>query len=128
MRSPEQNLWMAVLLRLVQDACLTDEQIRLSATREWKYNGKRDAHRVRYATRGDLKRAWVAHEHPRRVARQWLQAKRDCIVVAEYAGIDGAHFMRMVSRLRRNGWQPIGIELGEEFDKVMVRDRREAMR
>jgi len=58
-------------------------------------------------------------------ARTWLLQGNNRYEVAVMAGYEPEAFDRLVGRMRRNGWKPIGIELGIEIDKAQIRDRRE---
>jgi len=125
MRTPENDLWMAVLFRAVQDAVQDDHAVLATAERLTKLR-ERDHGARRNQTPAMAQQILNDAERTRRRAREWLVAGRDVVMVAEYAGIDGVYVRRLISRLRRNGWQPVGIDLGEGLDKLAVRDREVA--
>ena len=122
MRFPEHDLWLAVLARVVQDATQEDYSVVLRGHRDAKQRAKQHGARPN-RTRFQLKRLVENAAQTRQRAREWLLAGRDVVFVAEAAGLEAAHVARLVKRLQRNGWKPIGIELGEGLDKLAVRDR-----
>lgn len=125
MRMAEQDLWMAVLLRMVQDATQAEESVRAAAARQIASDERLRARRnaARVYNKAARSKALVAADATRSAARHWLVAGRDVVVVADMAGLDGGAVMRMVRRLQQNDWRPIGVELGEALDKLAVRDR-----
>lgn len=115
----ERQLWLNVLLQAVKDAMpsfdsdISEDEARL---------------RTRISRASKIKlakghRRW--REIHRSRARTWLIQGINRYDVAALAGYEAEAFDRLVSRLRRNGWRPIGIELGIEIDKAGIRDRRE---
>lgn len=116
----ERQLWLSVLLQAVKDAmpsfdaaAMTEDETRL---------------RTRLSRASKIKMA-KGHKRWREIhrarARTWLIQGINRYEVAALAGYEPEAFDRLVSRLRRNGWRPIGIELGIEIDKAGIRDRRE---
>lgn len=115
----EKQLWINVLLQAVKDAMPSFD----SAASE---NETRLRTRLSRASKIKLAkghRRW--REIHRARARTWLIQGINRYEVAALAGYEPEAFDRLVSRLRRNGWRPIGIELGIEIDKAGIRDRRE---
>jgi hypothetical protein len=126
MMTPEQALWLAVLVRAVDDATQTEESIRAAAARQIA-DDERKRERRGYKevyNKASRSKALMTADATRSAARAWLTAGKDVVVVADYAGLDGPHVVRMVQRLQRNDWRPIGVELGEALDKLAVRDRQ----
>lgn len=115
----EKQLWINVLLQAVKDAMPSfDSDASEDETRL----------RTRLSRASKIKlakghRRW--REIHRARARTWLTQGINRYEVAALAGYEPEAFDRLVSRLRRNGWRPIGIELGIEIDKAGIRDRRE---
>lgn len=115
----EKQLWINVLLQAVKDAMPSfDSDASEDETRL----------RTRLSRASKIKlakghRRW--REIHRARARTWLIQGINRYEVAALAGYEPEAFDRLVSRLRRNGWRPIGIELGIEIDKAGIRDRRE---
>lgn len=115
----EKQLWINVLLQAVKDAMPSfDSDAGEDETRL----------RTRLSRASKIKlakghRRW--REIHRARARTWLIQGINRYEVAALAGYEPEAFDRLVSRLRRNGWRPIGIELGIEIDKAGIRDRRE---
>jgi F420-0:gamma-glutamyl ligase len=125
MRTPEQSLWLAVLLLAVSDAIRDDHAVMAAASREAGMRARRYGER-KTRTRAVARQILDAADRTRRGARSWLLANRDVAFVADAAGIDAEHLRRLVKRLAANDWRPIGIELGEGLDKLAVRDREVA--
>lgn len=119
-QSGEKQLWLSVLLQAVKDAMpsfdaaeMTEDETRL---------------RTRLSRASKIKMA-KGHRRWRDIhrarARTWLLQGNNRYEVAVMAGYEPEAFDRLVGRMRRNGWKPIGIELGIEIDKAQIRDRRE---
>lgn len=115
----ERQLWLNVLLQAVKDAMsghdhdASEEEMRL---------------RIKLSRAGRIKLAkgqkrW--REIHRARARIWLEHGINRYDVAHWAGYEPDALDRLVRRMKRNGWKPIGIELGIEIDKAEIRDRRE---
>lgn len=116
----ERKLWLAVLLRAVEDATITSAQERVQEMIERKAvhsTTKRSRMRV---TRGRAAKRRVYKGQ----ARAWLLKGVNRHEIAERAGYDATAFDRLVKRLADNDWQPIGIDLGLRIDKLRVEDRR----
>lgn len=116
----EKQLWLSVLLQAVKDAmpsfdgaAMTEDetQLRTRLSRASKIKMAKGHRRCR-----DIHRAR---------ARTWLLQGSNRYEIAVMAGYEPEAFDRLVGRMRRNGWKPIGIELGIEIDKAQIRDRRE---
>lgn len=115
----EKELWINVLLQAVKDAMPSFDS-------DASENETRLRTRLSRASKIKLAkghRRW--REIHRARARTWLIQGINRYEVAALAGYEPEAFDRLVSRLRRNGWRPIGIELGIEIDKAGIRDRRE---
>lgn len=115
----EKELWINVLLQAVKDAMPSFDS-------DASENETRLRTRLSRAPKIKLAkghRRWRGIHRAR--ARTWLIQGINRYEVAALAGYEPEAFDRLVSRLRRNGWRPIGIELGIEIDKAGIRDRRE---
>lgn len=107
----ERRLWLAVLLRAVEDATITSAQERVQEMIERK------------AVHSTTKRSRERQVYKGQ-ARAWLLKGVNRHEIAERAGYDATAFDRLVKRLADNDWQPIGIDLGLRIDKLRVEDRR----
>lgn len=115
----EKQLWINVLLQAVKDAMPSFD----SAASEDETRLRTRLSRASKIKLAKGHRRW--REIHRARARTWLIQGINRYEVAALAGYEPEAFDRLVSRLRRNGWRPIGIELGIEIDKAGIRDRRE---
>jgi hypothetical protein len=121
MRTGEEALWIAVLLRVVEDATESDERIRAKAEKRLRELAYRGA-----SPKVAWRRALDASEKERREARTWLLKNPHRLVIADWIGLGGDTLIRYVRRLVLNGWAPIGIELGGKLEADAARDRRQA--
>ena len=128
-QSGEKQLWLSGLLQAVKDAMpsfdaaeMTEDETRLRTrlSRASKIKMAKGHRRWR-----DIHRARAWRDIHRARARTWLLQGNNRYEVAVMAGYEPEAFDRLVGRMRRNGWKPIGIELGIEIDKAQIRDRRE---
>lgn len=115
----EKQLWINVLLQAVKDAMPSFD----SAASEDETRLRTRLSRASKIKLAKGHRRW--REIHRARARTWLIQGINRYEVAALSGYEPEAFDRLVSRLRRNGWRPIGIELGIEIDKAGIRDRRE---
>ena len=44
-------------------------------------------------------------------------------MIADLAGYGADTLDRMVARLRTNDWRPVGVDLGEQMDRLAALDR-----
>jgi hypothetical protein len=114
---PEQHLWVAVLLRAVLDATEDDDVVRGRAMVEHNVRRRKGLGCPPFRVLYD------AAAVDRRAARNWLQNGENRGMIADLAGYGADTLDRMVARLRANDWKPVGVDLGEQMDRLAALDR-----
>ena len=114
---PEQHLWIAVLLRAVLDATEDDDVVRGRAMVEHNVRRRKGLGCPPFRVLYDAAAA------DRRAARNWLQNGENRGMIADLAGYGADTLDRMVARLRTNDWRPVGVDLGEQMDRLAALDR-----
>jgi hypothetical protein len=114
---PEQHLWVAVLLRAVLDATEDDDVVRGRAMVEHNVRRRKGLGCPPFRVLYD------AAAVDRRAARNWLQNGENRGMIADLSGYGADTLDRMVARLRANDWKPVGVDLGEQMDRLAALDR-----